>query len=96
MMKSFYNSCMNQTELKRVGVAPVVSLLNDFIKVFPVDDAAYASGPNVTAADTKVISDSILWMEKLGVETLASLGVGVDDKDPVSRSRCALVRQASY
>ncbi len=40
MMKSFYNSCMNQTELKRVGIAPGVSRLNDVIKIVPVEEAA--------------------------------------------------------
>jgi endothelin-converting enzyme len=84
MMKTLYNTCMNETEIKAVGTAPLVALLDEFAKVFPIEDAAYSAGPNVTMADTKVVRETLLWMEKLGVGTIVSMGAGVDDKDPVS------------
>jgi endothelin-converting enzyme len=83
MMKNLYESCMNQTELNKLGAAPLVSLLEEFSKIFPLDDESYTSNATVSEADTKIIGDAMIWMGNLGIYTIESLGSGADDKNPV-------------
>ena len=89
MMKNLYNSCMDQTTLKSLGAKPLISFLDDFAKIFPVDDAALTANTTITAADTKAIGDASIWLGKLGIYPIEYYGPGTDDKDPVCEApRC--------
>lgn len=87
-MKTYYNTCMDETKLKSIGVAPLVGLLEELAKLFPIEEDAFNATAGVTAADTVALGKATLFMEKLGVETMVSMGVGVDDKNPVSAGEC--------
>jgi len=76
---------MNETNLKAIGVTPLVNLLADFAKVFPVDDTTYAGNSTVSEADTKAVGDALVWMAKIGVQTVENYYPGTDDKNPVSK-----------
>ncbi|TLD25650.1 hypothetical protein PspLS_06072 [Pyricularia sp. CBS 133598] len=62
-----YNSCMAVNELKKVGIEPIQVVLSEL---------------SSTIKDTKDLSDTILYMEKLGIPHFENLGASADDKDP--------------
>lgn len=85
-LKMHYTTCMDTDTIKAIGVKPITDLVADFSKVFPVEDAAYASGgATVSVADAKTLGNSFSFVEKLGVDVFFSSFVGADDKDPVRR-----------
>ncbi|KAL8342656.1 hypothetical protein RB601_004835 [Gaeumannomyces tritici] len=62
-----YNACMAIDDIKKVGIQPLQTVLTDLGSTFK---------------DTSDISETILFMERLGIPHLQGLGVGSDDKDP--------------
>lgn len=81
MMQETYNSCMNETVLQKVGVAPLVSLIDQVAASFPVAEGGSGDEP-VQESDYTALSDTILLLEKIGVGSLVGLSVGADDKNP--------------
>lgn len=92
-LKTFYNSCMDTDTITKIGVKPIVDLVTEFTKVFPVDDAAWASNAPLSAADSNMFGDALAFSEKLGIETFFSSFVGADDLDPVGLRADGLVRR---
>ena len=86
MMKNLYSSCMDEKTIKSLGAKPLISFLEDFAKVLPVDDAALTANTTVSAADTKAVGDASIWLGKLGISPIEFYGPGVDDKNPVCRA----------
>lgn len=70
-----YNACMAETDIQKLGIEPIQSLLGDLTKVLTADDST---------EDSSQISETILYLEKTGIPNLLNLGIGADDKDPVS------------
>ncbi|KAI0853671.1 endothelin-converting enzyme 1 [Daldinia vernicosa] len=81
MIQDAYNSCLDEATLQKVGVKPLVDLINQVITSFPVDDA-YGSDSRLEEADYPALSDTILLLEKLGVSSFVGLTAGADDKNP--------------
>lgn len=81
MIQDAYNSCLDEATLQKVGVEPLVDLINQVATSFPVDDA-YGSDSPLEEVDYAALSDTILLLEKLGVSTFVGLTVGADDKNP--------------
>ncbi|KAI1447479.1 endothelin-converting enzyme 1 [Annulohypoxylon stygium] len=79
MIQEAYNSCMNETSLQKIGVAPLVTLIDQIVASFPV---AEGNSEPVQKADYAALSDTILLLEKIGVGSFVGLGVGADDKNP--------------
>ncbi|KAI1107291.1 endothelin-converting enzyme 1 [Jackrogersella minutella] len=79
MIQEAYNSCMNETTLQKIGVSPLVSLIDQVVTSFPIAEGA--SDP-VGIADYAALSDTVLLLEKLGVSSFVGLGAGADDKNP--------------
>ncbi|OTA53412.1 peptidase family M13 [Hypoxylon sp. EC38] len=78
-IQNSYNSCMNETVLQKIGVEPLVGLIDQVAESFPV--AENDSG-SVGEADYAALSDTILLLEKLGVDSFVGLTAGADDKNP--------------
>ncbi|KAI1388799.1 endothelin-converting enzyme 1 [Hypoxylon trugodes] len=79
MIQNAYNSCLNETVLQKTGVAPLVDLIGQLAKSFPVDEGDSAT---VQESDYVTLSDTILFLEKIGVTSFLGLGAGADDKNP--------------
>lgn len=62
-----YNSCMAITEIRKVGIEPIQVVLSEV---------------ESTMKDTKDLSETILYMEKLGIAHFENLYAAADDKDP--------------
>jgi len=70
-----YNACMAETDIQKAGIAPIQALLGDLSKVIAPD--------NSTEGSIR-LPEALLFLEKAGISHLLNLGVGADDKDPVS------------
>ncbi|KAI0025704.1 endothelin-converting enzyme 1 [Xylariomycetidae sp. FL0641] len=79
MMQETYNSCMNETALKKVGVAPLVSLIDEIAHLFPVTSSA---NDTLREEDYASLSKTITSLEHLQVSSFESIFVGADDKNP--------------
>jgi len=66
-MKDLYTSCMDETTIKKVGIAPLVSILSNISDHFDGNDA---------------IPSAFAYLWSLGVSPLVSANVGADDKHP--------------
>lgn len=69
-MKAAYDACLNEDQIKSVGVKPLVSILEEIKKTYPA------------GASESQIKDTILLLAKYGVTGLVSTGTGADDTDP--------------
>lgn len=74
-LKGAYEACMDEDTVKKNGVEPLMKVLHQVAKRFPIE---------TSAQDHDDLSDTTLYLAKLGVSSLISLGVGADDKFPVS------------
>ncbi|KAI2631671.1 peptidase family M13 [Xylaria nigripes] len=81
-MQESYNSCMNEEKLKEIGVAPLVHLINQVARSFPVNEETYETEELLRQEDYAKLSDTILLLQKLQVTTFESLYTGADDKNP--------------
>lgn len=78
-----YNACMAETEIQKLGITPIQTLLGDLSKLLAVNDSAYGNSVPIQSQDSDGISEAILFLEKLDIPSLLNFGVGADDKDPV-------------
>lgn len=85
LVKKAYDACMDEAEVRREGMAPVVALLRELARVFPVNSSAYAN-PNTTtmaAADGAALREALLYLTQTNLLPLLGIGPGRDDKHPV-------------
>ncbi|KAL5114546.1 hypothetical protein ACEQ8H_007579 [Pleosporales sp. CAS-2024a] len=73
-MKTAYQACLNEDQIKSVGAKPLMDVLEEIKKVYPVT----ASG----ASDEHALKDTILVLAKHGITSFVSTGTGADDTDP--------------
>ncbi|KAI1805706.1 endothelin-converting enzyme 1 [Daldinia bambusicola] len=81
MIQDAYNSCLDEATLQKIGVEPLISLINQVAASFPVDGAS-GSDASLGEADYAALSDTILLLEKIGVSSFIGLTAGADDKNP--------------
>lgn len=72
-MKATYDACINEDSIKKLGVAPLLNVVNDIKKLFPA---------TTSQSEEPAIQETILFLAKIGVSALVSSGTGADDKDP--------------
>ncbi|XP_014553761.1 hypothetical protein COCVIDRAFT_106846 [Bipolaris victoriae FI3] len=70
-MKAAYDACLNEDQIKSAGVQPLVRILDEIKKAFPVG-----------ASESPSIKDAILELAKYGISGLVAAGTGPDDTDP--------------
>jgi endothelin-converting enzyme len=76
-MKTAYNSCMDVDLLGRLGAAPLMPVLNQIARNFPVQPQLFAN-----AAQSPHTRDTILDLARLGTTALVALDAGADDRNP--------------
>ncbi|OTB04317.1 hypothetical protein M426DRAFT_320912 [Hypoxylon sp. CI-4A] len=74
-----YNSCLNETNLQKVGVEPLVALISQVATSFPVTES---DSGLLEEADYAALSETVLLLEKMGVTSFVGLTAGADDKNP--------------
>ncbi|EXJ92195.1 hypothetical protein A1O3_00745 [Capronia epimyces CBS 606.96] len=74
-LKAAYDACLDEDTIREIGVAPLVEILDEISSRFSV-----ARHPH--SADNEDLSETVLYLAKLGVSALVSSGTGADDKDP--------------
>ncbi|KAF4545502.1 Endothelin-converting enzyme protein [Lasiodiplodia theobromae] len=68
-MQAAFNVCMDQDTIKKAGVKPLQTLLNEL-----PSSQQYGSDDSIT--------NTLIWLQKYGVDALVSSGTGADDKTP--------------
>jgi endothelin-converting enzyme len=79
-MKAVYDACLDEDVIKKAGTDPLLGVLEDIVKLFPVS----GTDALVTVNDEASIKDTVLYLSKLGITALLSTGTGADDTDPDS------------
>lgn len=80
-LKDAYDACMDEDTIRRVGVAPLMEILDEIKGIFPTQQVAFQRNL-LTSNDSDEMADAILYLAKLGVPALISPGTGADDRDP--------------
>ncbi len=90
-LQGAYNACMNEEEIQQVASAPLLEVLRKIEELFPVTKPGNnAHFPKlitqqqlglVFEGETQ-LSRTVTYLTSIGVNSLVSLGVGADDKDP--------------
>lgn len=73
-MQDSYNACLNETLLRSVGSKPLLDLLYDLGRLYPVKQPKRGRDSSLT--------DAVQFLISIGVRSPISIGVGADDKDP--------------
>jgi endothelin-converting enzyme len=68
-LKGAYDACMDEETVKQAGIKPLGTILRQVAEMSK-------------SGDTSALSDTVLFLHKLGVTALVSLGASADDKDP--------------
>lgn len=71
-MKLAYDACLDEDKIKNIGVEPLLSVLDEIKKTFPIDSKETLHS----------LKDTLLLLARHGVTGLVATGVGADDKDP--------------
>tara|TARA_R110002003_G_scaffold48_19_gene4104 strand:- start:3895 stop:4815 length:921 start_codon:yes stop_codon:yes gene_type:complete len=71
-MKAAYDACLNEDRIKELGAEPLVKVLDEIEKTFPI----------TAASNSHALKDIILLLSKNGISNLVSAGTGADDTDP--------------
>lgn len=75
-MQDGYNACLNETLLKSIGAKPLIELLTELGRIYPVKHTRSSKDTSLT--------DAVQFLIGRGVRTPISIGVSADDKDPDS------------
>lgn len=73
-MKSAYDACLNEDQIKKAGVAPLMHILDEIKKTFPL--------ATNRGSDSNSLSDVITLLARYGITTLVGAVTGADDTDP--------------
>jgi endothelin-converting enzyme len=68
-LKGAYDACMDEKTIKQAGIRPLAGILRQVAEM-------------AKSEDSNALSDTVLFLHKLGVTSLLSLGASADDKDP--------------
>ena len=88
LVKTAYETCLNETELKRVGMAPLSKMLDDVAKVFPVNVSSYTNLNSTTMKESDGVNfrELELYLARAGLGGFVEFSPGRDDKQPVGLS----------
>ncbi|KAJ5808419.1 hypothetical protein N7474_009688 [Penicillium riverlandense] len=71
-LKAAYDACLDENTISKRGTEPVDNILAQLEKIYPAK----------TGDAQNNLTDAVLYLMKLGVNALTSLGVNPDDRDP--------------
>jgi len=72
-LKAAYNACMDEETIKKTGVKPLAEIMQQIIDIYPV---------NKSDSGKDALTETVLFLAKLGVSSLVSISTSADDKDP--------------
>lgn len=73
---------MDEDDIMKNGVAPLMDILQQVVDMFPTRALGHLTPSPMTNDDTSEMAETILYLAKLGVPALISSGAGADDRDP--------------
>lgn len=73
---------MDEETIKKAGISPLIKILHKVAELYPIKGSVNRDAPHTSAQDDKSLSDTVLFLARLGVSSLVSFGAGADDKDP--------------
>ena len=86
-LQDAYNACMNEDKIKEIGSRPLLEVLRQIEKLFPAvaPQRAFDSFPHqveqyqkgMSFKENNHLSNTIIYLESIGVTTLVSFTVGV-------------------
>jgi endothelin-converting enzyme len=83
-LQLYYESCMNETALDQIGVAPLQDTIAQLMALWPLIHDDYNQDTNVTEADIDPIAKSVAFLEQLHIEPFQKYDIFINDKQPVS------------
>lgn len=90
-LRDGYGACMNETLLKDVASGALIKVLKHLGKLYPGHSPAHGALPGVVSAEQNVLEDdpdeltaAVNSLTNIGVETILSMYVGADDRDPAT------------
>lgn len=107
LLRTAWTSCNDVDAVRAAGAKPIVELLEKVQAALPLKAATTATsygdsgagGPAsdvITLADAKALAAAQIILEEIGITSLASIGVAVDDKKPVGRAPTPLELPLEY
>ncbi|TQS35652.1 hypothetical protein Golomagni_03923 [Golovinomyces magnicellulatus] len=81
-IKTAYDVCMNVSKIRNQGITPLAGVIRQIIDLFPVTESAFRKNELLTATDEMELSETLIFVQKLGIDGLLSLGPTADDKNP--------------
>jgi endothelin-converting enzyme len=73
---------MDEEAIKKKGIKPLQEILHQVADMFPVTESAFRKRTALQSKDEEDLSETILYLAKIGVPALVSCGAVADDKDP--------------
>jgi endothelin-converting enzyme len=85
-LKADYNACMDETKIKSYGLTPLRAVTDHIRAIYPVEASLLPlrnsmSQLNIRPAVTD-ITNALIYLTSIGVESLLQFYVGADDKHP--------------
>jgi endothelin-converting enzyme len=81
-LKAAYDACMDEDTIKKAGIKPLLDVIHQISAIFPVTESVFHRRTPLIGNDKDDIPDVLVFLNKLGLSPLISLGAGADDKDP--------------
>lgn len=81
-MQTAYQTCMNTTAIMTTGVEPLVNLLTQVTKAFPLSDEDYENPKNLTKEDYKSTQTAYAMLGEMGVQPFYTTAIFPNPKDP--------------
>ncbi|RKF76155.1 Endothelin-converting enzyme 1 [Golovinomyces cichoracearum] len=81
-IKTAYDVCMNISTIRNQGIKPLVEVIRQIIDLFPVTESDIRKNEPLTASDEMELSEALIFLQKLGIDSLLLLGPTADDKNP--------------
>lgn len=73
---------MDEATIKKAGINPLLEVAHQVAELFPVKETAFHKRTLLLGKNKDDIPDVLLFLNKLGLSPLVSMGAGADDKDP--------------
>jgi endothelin-converting enzyme len=70
-MKAAYEACLNEPQIKSIGIEPLQHVLEKVKRAYPIE-----------TPDSHSVKDVVLLLARYGVTGLVTAGTGADDTDP--------------
>jgi endothelin-converting enzyme len=81
-LKAAYDACMDEATINKAGVNPLLEVVHQIAELFPVTESVVHKRTPLLGKGKDDILDLLIFLNKLGLSPLVSLGAGADDKDP--------------